>query len=242
MNLPTIENVSFTEKRLPSGKKIGLKPWRVKEEKELLFAIDAIEENADSEQNHLIEIINFIGKCTSDKELFKTLSNVDCLSLAAELRKMSKGGTIEYELPCEKCKNRIPDFLNISESVKIKDFDYTPIQIDEIIFTLKDVSFEVQTKLLRENKNISLRRYNHMYLLHSIDAITHKGQAYLNFTIEDLDNFIDQLDSDQYDKLNSELQKRISNVYVEKKLTCNNPKCKEEHDVNFGNLYRFFVF
>ena len=57
MSLPIInETTSFMQKELLSGKKIGLKQWRTKEERELLFATEGIQDTEDGKR----EIIKFI--------------------------------------------------------------------------------------------------------------------------------------------------------------------------------------
>ena len=54
--------ISFTTVELASGKKIGIKPWKVKEEKELLFAIEGVENESDGKK----EIVKFISVISVD--------------------------------------------------------------------------------------------------------------------------------------------------------------------------------
>lgn len=239
MALPKINQQlkSFTQIPLPSGKNIGIHPWRVKEEKELLFATDsASPENIVNTQE---EIIKFVKSCSDNEEVFDTLSNSDLIFLTAELRKLTKGAKIEYSYQCPHCKTRNEEEVNLRENVIVKPFNYEPIVIDNMIFTIKDVSYIDMNKIhLESNENIS--KYNHNYILHAIDTISVDGILYPSFTIEEISELIDNLESNQFDKLEESIEKNVSSVTLEQTFPC--IRCSKDVVVDFGVLYDFFVF
>ena len=67
MALPIInETINYIKVKLPSGKTIGIRGWKVKEEKELLFASEKItEENPNVLKKYLVLMkINLNSKKT----------------------------------------------------------------------------------------------------------------------------------------------------------------------------------
>ena len=57
MALPLInESIVFQKIQLPSGKSVSIRGWKVKEEKELLFAAEKIEDN-DIEKAKVVELL-----------------------------------------------------------------------------------------------------------------------------------------------------------------------------------------
>jgi len=238
MKLPVINETSYTKIKLPSGKEIGIKPWRVKEEKELLYATDsASEENAVNTQR---EIIKFIGRCTDDPTVFNSVSNADLLFTLMELRKLSKGSAIEYTYKCPHCGAKNEDEVSLRENTVVKPFSYDAIKLEgNIVITLKDVSYSVMDTLFSSSDH-NLQKYNHDYLINSIDTVSVDGTLYTEFDLKDAEGFIDQLSSNQYDILRTGLENAISSVTLEKTFPC--IRCSKDIEVNFGNLYDFFAF
>lgn len=236
MSLPKLnEAVSFTQIELLSGKKIGIKPWKVKEERELLFAIEGIEEPADGRK----EIIKFIRKCVDSDSIFDTLSNTDYVYLLGQLRNISKGSTIEYTYKCEGCGMDLSDDINIEKNLKVKKFQSDTIQInDDMKISTKEVSYKDYDRLT--TKFTKMTEYNFNFILASIDAIVFKGQVYEGFTDQELMEFLDDLCPNDFGKLAKSINASVAEISLEKKLRCG--KCKHENNVNFGDLYSFLAF
>jgi hypothetical protein len=243
MSLPIInETTSFMQKELLSGKKIGLKQWRTKEERELLFATEGIQDTEDGKR----EIIKFIKKCVDDPNKFDTLSNTDYINCLIELRKISKGSLIEYKLKCSKDKFELFDSINLTTDVKSKKFDSNPIQLSQdLSFSIKEVPYVVYDALLKKYEKSS--EFNFYYTINSIDSIAYKGEVFDKFTEEELIDFVDALPSLEneegksfLDILTDGVDKAQAEIYLEKTLTCG--KCKTENPVRFGDLYHFLAF
>ena len=240
--LPKInENKSFTTIELPSGKSVGIHPWRVKEEKELLFALEGLDEASETyQQNAKIQMFEFVKKCVDKPEMFDVLSNTDILKTVMELRKLSKGDTIEYEYKCPHCGTPTSDTISITKHSKTKKFDGSPVKLNEtLIFNIKEVPAKVLMNLF-EKYMTSSNKFNYYYLLNSIESVVVDGEISAGFTIDELIEFIDQLTPNQYEELQKVLQDKLADVSLDRSYKC--IKCKKDVEVLFGDLYDFLIF
>jgi hypothetical protein len=235
MGLPKLnaEKV-FTKVRLPSGKTIGVHPWKVREEKELLFAIEA------ADGLHLEDdIIRFYQNCVDDVGTFDGLSTTDMLRVAVEARKLSKGASIEYEYPCPECTGlMLTDEVSLVKDIKVKDFDQSPTKVGDLTFTFKEVPHSLMTRLQKEFEVLP-KKYAYNLFLNSIDTVTHKEEVFTTFTVPELEEFIDGLDPDTFEEVGRSMLEKSASVQLEKKITCK--KCGTEISVQFGNLFDFFA-
>jgi hypothetical protein len=238
MGLPVSnEVVSFSQTELPSGKKLGIKPWKVKEEKELLFAIEGEDDDAVAKK----EIVKMIGKCVDNPTVFKSLSNVDYVALLIELRKISKGATIEYTYKCTnpKCRFELSDDVNLNKHVIVKKYEGGTHKVnDKLSIILKEVSFEEYDRLKQTYTKTT--EYNYNFVIKSIEAIVEDGELYSEFTTEEITDKIDTLSSLEYKALSKKIDESLSTIELSKSLTCQ--RCKTEMDVKFGDLYHFLAF
>lgn len=237
--LPITEqtNVSYTQVELPSGKKIGIKPWRVKEERELLFAVEG-QENEDDVRK---EIVKLISKCCDNQDMFNSLSNVDYVFMLAQLRKLSKGTKIEYTLKCTNpsCKFELSDDIDLDSDLQVKKYKQTTVKInDTLSIALKEVSFKEFDGL--KQKYTKLTEYNYHFILKSIDTIIVGEQIYSEFTKDELATFIDELKPPELKILSDAIDDSIAEIELKKELTCK--RCGTKNDVNFGDLYYFLGF
>jgi hypothetical protein len=239
MGLPTIETtINFQKVKLPSTKTIGIKGWKVKEEKELLFASEKSIEN-DMEKAKIIA--NFLRSCVDDKDKFELLSENDLKKLAIEIRKISKGEDVEYTYNCSnpECTFIFEDIIKLSKYEKIKEFDLTPIKVnDNLIVSLKEVSLNTLIELQERFKD-EYAKLMFYYLINSFEAVTYNGQTYTEFTEEDTVNFVDQLDSNDLNLIYEAFEKKSSFVKLEKKLKCK--KCGTETTVIIEDLLSFLI-
>jgi hypothetical protein len=237
MSLPQInEQINYIKTKLPSGKSIGVCGWKVKEEKELLFALE-IDDNEDNKTSH---IINLLKQCVDDKVKFDTLSENDLKKITMETRKLAKGETIEYNYECPHCKAKFFDEVNVGKEQEIKPFDATPLTINErLILTFKDLSWKVVEELFKDD-DMTASKFTFKYLINSVDSITFDEQTYTEFTPEECENFIDQLDPKDLKTLYDGFESKLSKCDLKRSVKC--LKCKEMVDINFGDLLSFLVF
>jgi len=237
MALPIInEEISFIKIKLPSNKKIGVRGWKVKDEKELLFSLDS-EDNVD--ENKVNHIIKFMRNCVDNQAMYDQLSEQDLKKIAIEIRKISKGDRIEYNLTCPHCQFKTFDEIHLSKSEVIKDFDISPIIVNEdLTIVIKDLSFNNADKLFEKYKN-SPNKYTYYFMVNSIEAITYKNEVYTGFSESEMDEWLGPLNSTDLEKIYKALEDNTSNVTLERKINC--IKCKEEINVGFGNLFDFLI-
>ena len=239
MALPLInESIVFQKIQLPSGKSVSIRGWKVKEEKELLFAAEKIEDN-DIEKAKVVA--SFLKSCVKEKNIFDQLSENDLKKMSIEIRKLAKGDEVEYTARCsnEECGYTYDDVLKLSKSEKIKEFDLTPLKLnDDLTIAFKDLALdkfiELRSKYLEEPAKLIF-----YYLINSIEAITYQGQTYVDFSEEEIENFIDQLTSNDLTKMYEEYEKRVSSVKLEKKNKCK--KCGIETPVVIEDILSFLI-
>jgi hypothetical protein len=224
----------YTKTTLPSGKGIGIHPWRVREEKELLFAIEASEGQQLEE-----DVIRFYRQCVDDGPRFDTLSKTDMVKVAIEARKLSKGSSIEYEYPCPSCTGlMLNDTVSLIKDVVVKDFDPSPTKIGDFNFTFKEVPYTLSSKLQKEYAGLP-KKYSYFVLLNSIDTVTRKEEVFTTFSIEELVEFLDGFDPDTFEEIGNSFLKKSASVRLERKITCK--RCNSEINVEFGNLFDFLA-
>lgn len=235
MGLPQINESSFTQETLLSGKKIGFKPWRVKEERELLYAIEGMDNQNDSRK----EIVKFIRKCVDNQSTFDNLSPTDQVYLLTKLRRSSKGSTIEFKYPCDKCSFELIGNVSVVDNLIIKKFENKPIVVNkDLTITIKEVPFE-DVDYLKENCT-KLAEYNFEYLLRSIDSIAYKKIVYEDFNLDEIRNFVDELSSEDLKVISNKIEEASAEIKLEKEITCE--RCKTVNKVRFGDLYHFLAF
>lgn len=236
MGLPAINNENnYINIKVPSGKTIGIHGWRVKEEKELLFALEVEDSNDENKTTH---IINLLKQCVDDKTKFDTLSENDLIKLAIEIRKLAKGETIEYNYECPSCNNKFFDEVNIGTEHEVKEFDSSPITVNEnLILTFKDLNWKKVEALYKESDSTSKFTFKH--LINSIDSFTIDGTTYTEFTVEEAENWIDNLKSNDMKKIYQGFEERLSSCILKRNVTC--IKCKASIDINFGDFLSFLV-
>lgn len=238
MALPKIneELLNYVSVKVPSGKSIGVRGWKVKDEKELLFALESDDK---AEENKLTHIINFLKHCVDDKIKFDTLTENDLKKICIEIRKLSKGDTIQYNYVCDKCGHKFFDEVNLTEAQEIKEFDNTPVPVNNtLIMTFKDADWKTTEKLFKEFGE-QPAKFAFKFVINSIESLTYNGATHTNFTADEVESFVDDLTSDDLTKIYEEFDKKASSVQLIRGVPC--MKCKEEVIVNFGELLSFLV-
>lgn len=240
MALPVInQDYKYVKVPLPSGKSIGVRGWKVKDEKELLFSLETVSDSDNVEFDKIKGIVSFLKECVDDKNKFDKLSENDIKRICIEIRKMSKGDEIEYGYECPHCKAKITDMVNLTKTLKVKSFDTTPFAVnDKLVLTFKDLEW-LKTQDLYTRFSDSATKFAFYFIINSIDSLTYEGVTYTEFTEDEIVTFIDQLDPTDMDKLYKDFGNKGSSVSLDKQIKCT--KCKEQIDVEFGDVLSFLV-
>lgn len=239
MALPEInETISFTQTDLPSGKKIGIKPWKMKEEKELLYALEGIDNQLDGKR----EIVKLIRKCVDNQVLFDKLSNTDYIYLVAKTRKLSKGTSIEFVCKCQKegcIMDQLSSDVSVDTDLKVKPFDSSIITVnDDLKISIKEVSFTEYDIINQQFSKQVERNFN--YVVKSIETIVYKGEVYEEIAEDEIVKFLDSLPPNDFNYLAKQIEVVGAEIKLEKTVVCG--RCKNENVIDFGDLYYFLVF
>lgn len=99
MSLPMVEAPKYTVTLPSSGEKIMFRPFLVREQKQLMVAV-----NGDAEQQ-MLAVEDIIKACTFDAVNPKKLSSSDAEFLFLQIRARSIGETIDLSLTCGECNH-----------------------------------------------------------------------------------------------------------------------------------------
>lgn len=239
--LPKID-VPIYELKLPSsGKEIRVRPFLVKEEKLLLMA---------AKSNDLQEIVKttkqVVNNCILDDGVnIETLPFFDMDYLFIALRAKSIGEKIEINFICKNkaedgsiCNGQFPVEIDIANvSIDKRDDIAADIEFNsDLIFKMKYPSYSIIKTL--DSKDDGLENKIKI-IIASIDRIFTKGQYYTtkDFSTEELQNFIESLTQEQFNKL-SEFVSNFPSFYVSAEGNC--MKCGKHHSVRYKDFIRFF--
>jgi len=263
--LQYIKEDSFQKIKLLSGKSIGIRKWVMREEKDFLFAIETQVENRDLLIEKALELSK---KCVDDGKLFDGLSRNDLVYLISKQRALSKGEEISFSFHCnnEKCSDfkeftfeqqrstgmkgqgvtALEDIVNIKDDVKTKEFDFTPIEIGNFKFFMKEVAFSEQRKLekkfIEDVEEAQLYNLNWDFVIKSVDKIEliKEEKTFDKIDEKTANTICETLSDPEFTKLSQETGKKMSSFNIEKTTQC--PICESESPVVYDELFSLLVF
>ena len=244
--IPIVENRTIT---LPSsGKNIKIRPLLIREEKILLMVKDS--EN-NSEWFDAIEQV--VENCIVSDINLKELIWLDFSYVYLQLRKISVGETCNMSLRCDntefkqgeeviKClgveKPTIESF-HIDNITKIINNDKKK---SKIVMVTKELGVELKyttteyIKTSMADKSNKLDNYN--YVASHIVAILKGEERFSDLNSVQINDFIDNLQKDQFKKL-LEWFNHEPVLVIEIKWKC--PHCKKDNVVKEVNILDFFA-
>jgi len=197
---------------LPSGRKVSLRKLKVKDLKEALSLQGKV-------QPYYIAI-QILEKCVDKSDIVPRLPKIDVLKLLTELKKISYGETIELVYQCPKCNREGTIEVNLSEDVKFKPFDTRPIEINpKIKIECYPLPFETEIQL-EERYSDDIVEFNFNYLIKSIVKIEIDGEEIEDFTEEEVREFLENLNAEDFERLIEEFTERIGYFTLEKQVKC----------------------
>lgn len=231
--------ITYIPVELLNGKKIGIRKWRIKEEKELLFALEDVNDINIGRK----EIFQFIRRCVDNPLLFDSLSNTNVVYLLMQLRKRSKGNVKEFSINCSKCNLELTDCIDITNDTVIKKFDVTPLKINkDLTIGIKEVNFSEYEKL--KETYTKQTEFSYWYVIKSIAYISYKENVIENFSEDELVEFLDyNTESSDFELIERKVINALPEVKINKNIKCG--KCNNDNEVIFtseGVLYSFFIF
>ena len=241
MPLPKINTPTY-ELTLPSNrKKVRYRPFLVREEKILVLALESEDQKQITDA-----IIQIIGDCLITKNVDVTkLPTFDIEYLFLNVRSKSVGESVEVNITCpDDGKTKVETSINIDDIKVVKSKDHKLIvQLDEK-YSMK-LKYPSLDQFIENNFDFEMAEPNEsvsaaMSMLSScIDIIYDQEESWdaSESTKEELDEFIDQLNTKQFQEV-EEFFRTMPKLSHTLKVT--NPQTGVESEVVLEGLASFF--
>ena len=241
MPLPKINTPTY-ELTLPSNrKKVKYRPFLVREEKILVLALESEDQKQITDA-----IVQIIGDCLITKNIDVTkLPTFDIEYLFLNVRSKSVGETVEVNVTCpDDGKTKVETSINIDDIKVVKDKDHKLIvQLDDK-YSMK-LKYPSLDQFIENNFDFEMAAPNEsvsaaMSMLSScIDMIYDNEESWdaSESTKEELDEFIDQLNTKQFQQV-EEFFRTMPKLSHKLKVT--NPQTGVESEVILEGLASFF--
>ena len=240
MSLPKLEVPTY-ELELPLSKQtIKFRPYLIKEQKALMMALES--SDAKTIQHNVREILNV---CTLSKDVdIDELPIVDIEYYFLNLRAKSVGEISETKYRCNNevdekvCGNLMEAKVDLTQ-IKPVQTEYVDPEIkltDKIVVKMKYPPF----KLIKDSVELTdIVEVTFNMLAQSIESIYDGEQFHYakEQTTEDLVGFIEQLNQEQFEKLENFFN---SIPKLTKKIEMKCSKCGFEHHLDVEGLESFF--
>ena len=241
MPLPKINTPTY-ELTLPSNKKkIRYRPFLVREEKILVLALESEDQKQITDA-----IVQIIGDCLITKNIDVTkLPTFDIEYLFLNVRSKSVGETVQVNVTCpDDGKTTVETSINIDDIKVIKDKNHKlVIQLDDK-YSMK-LKYPTLDQFIENNFDFEMAEAKEsvsaaMNMLSTcIDMIYDNEESWdaSESTKEELDQFVDQLNTKQFQQV-EEFFKTMPKL--SHKIKVLNPKTGVESEVVLEGLASFF--
>ena len=233
MNLPVLNTPTY-EMEIPStGEKIKYRPFLVKEQKLLMMA----QESGDDE-SQLRTVGEIVKSCTFNKISHpEKLPTFDIEYMFLMTRAQSVGSKIPMTVTCpDDGETKVDYELNIDE-IKVKKIDgHTNVIMltDEIGITMKYPNLDMVKSFTNIDENITNISFD--MIRDCIENIFDKDQVYDDMSSKDLQNFIEQMNTEQFEKVSQFFETMPKLTHV---IKVTNPNTGVESEVVLEGLQSF---
>ena len=233
MNLPVL-NTPNHEMAIPStGEKVTYRPFLVKEQKILMMA----QESAD-ESNMIRAIGDIVKSCTFGKiDRPHDMPTFDLEYMFLMIRAKSVGSDIELKVTCPDDAETVVDHKINLDDIKVK---HTEGHTNQVMLT-DDIGVEMRYPTMDMVRGFALDNAKQTELSfelirNTIKTVFDKEQVYDEMSAKDLDNFIEQMNTEQFEKISNfyETMPKLSHTV---KVT--NPNTGVESDIKLEGLQSF---
>ena len=241
MPLPKINTPTY-ELTLPSNrKKVKYRPFLVREEKILVLALESEDQKQITDA-----IIQIIGDCLITKNVDVTkLPTFDIEYLFLNVRSKSVGESVEVNITCpDDGKTKVETSINIDDIKVVKNKDHKLIVKLDDKYSMK-LKYPSLDQFIENNFDFEMAEPNEsvsaaMSMLSScIDMIYDEEESWdaSESTKEELDEFIDQLNTKQFQEVEEffRTMPKLSHT-----LKVKNPQTGVESEVVLEGLASFF--
>ena len=238
MSLPIIETPRYKLDLPVSGVPISYRPFLVGEQKTLLIAQDA-----EDNENIAMETIRLLDACVEGCDV-KTLSQSDIEVLFLNIRIKSVGETSDMQVPCKKCEELNPVIIKL-DSYEVLNQNSNP---NPIVKLTDDVSIRLKAPSISDISNVTKKYPNEedetkrlFAIMNAIIQEVITSDEVLtrdDFSEEDLDKFIEQMTVDHFGMMNTFIEAQ-PRVIINHTFECSH--CGEVNEHIIGGLENFFV-
>lgn len=232
MPLPTLDVPTY-ELILPStGKKVRFRPFLVKEHKVLLTMAEASEDEVGRIVNEIVDV------CTFQKLNVKQLTHFDIEYIFMQLRAKSISEKVEVVITCANCKENYDSNFNIENlTIEKKDNHTSKVMINDTVgIDMKYPMFDSVVKVYESENTEEVFK-----MVKKCIKGVFKGDEYWEAeeqTEEDLENFINSLTKEQFEKVE---QFFITSPKVVQIIESDCPHCEHHNVSRLEGLQNFFV-
>ena len=232
MNLPVLNTPTY-EMEIPStGEKIKYRPFLVKEQKLLMMAQESGDEAAQ-----MRTVGEIVKNCTFNKiDTPDTMATFDIEYMFLMTRAQSVGSKIPMTVTCpDDGETKVEHEINIDE-IKVKKTDgHTNVIMltDDIGITMKYPNLDMVKKF---TNTANITEVSFEMIKSCIQNIFDKDQVYDEMSDKDLQSFIEQMNTEQFEKLTQffDTMPKLSHTFKVK-----NPNTGVESDIVLEGLDSF---
>jgi hypothetical protein len=238
--LPTIETPKYTV-IIPSTKKsIEFRPYRVKEEKILMIAMES-----NDEKQVMTAVKDIVRACTFDKLNPDDLTTIDLEYVFLKLRAKSVGENAIVQLKCQTkdCPGQVEVEINLDsiEPISSKSGISNRISLtDKVGMTLRPITVRSLSRLNvgTDDKNKGERVTD--VIIASIESIYDDKGIYRaeDHSLEELTKFVDSLSTAHLKQIQTYIES-LPRLSKDVDYFC--PKCKKKHKLTLTGLQSFFA-
>lgn len=233
MNLPTVSVPTFRTAIPSTGQKIQYRPFLVKEEKVLLMALEGGDVNEMTEATK-----NVIESCLiTDKVDINKLTTFDVEYLLLQLRSKSVGEVVELSLGHtgdNECKAKTEVSVKLDD-IKVKGVkkDRNIMVTDTIGVTIHYPSINDALILQSDDKDATFK-----LIARCIDVVFDQDNVYEDFTAEEMEQWLESLNQQQFDNISSFFDP-LPSISHEVKWKCK--ECGQTDSFTIEGLQSFFM-
>lgn len=240
MALPKIDTPTF-EITLPlSQKKVSFRPFLVKEQKNLMMAIEA--DDGETIERNIKQVLH---NCTlNDDIVIDKLPVVDVEYYFIQLRARSVGEVVENKYICNnvvdgvECGNKMEVAINLLD-INVEKTEGLSNIIDltkNLSMKLKYPEFSTIEKISKKNNNIDIA---FEMIVDSIEYIYDGEQYYYanESTPKELMEFVESLNQEQFSRIESFFD-NLPKIVKKVEMKCG--KCGFDHSIEIEGLQSFF--
>jgi hypothetical protein len=232
MSLPLIDVPKYTTELPSNGEKITFRPFIVREQKQLLLAV-----NGDAEQQ-IKAVEDVIQACTWNKINITKLPAYDIEYLFLQIRARSVGETVDLSLTCKNCSHKQPYKLDLTNvSVNKPQGHVSNIDLGQgLIVKMQDPNLISVDELRRNYTADGIIEL----IAKSIDSIWKNDELFSakDYSLKELIEFVENLNPQNLTLIESFFD---SLPVLKHELEFKCTECETDNSITLEGLQSFFV-